>query len=191
MNFFQRKPSEQDIVEGIRLGGIKRQGFENKLYESFRYLIKDATHKHKIETEDAAMAYSDAVITVIEHISNGRFEGRSSLKTYLHQIFFNKCVDAIRKNSTNSLYHYSLDAVLEPLPDPQRSVVQALIQQQDHEKLKRLLNTLGDRCQELLNRWGEGFSDKESATEFGYNTAQVAQTTRLRCLEKLKELYRK
>ena len=191
MNFFQRKLSEQEIVDGIRLGGQKRQRFENNLYENFNYLIKDATYKHKIGPEEASMAYSDAVLTVIEHIANGRFEGRSSLKTYLHQIFFNKCVDAIRKNSTNSLYRYSLEDVLEPLPDPQRSVVQALIQQQDHEKLKRLLNSLGERCQELLNRWGEGFSDKESAAEFGYNTAQVAQTTRLRCLEKLKEMYRK
>ena len=191
MNFFQRKLSEQEIVDGIRLGGQKRQRFENNLYENFNYLIKDATNKHKIGPEEASMAYSDAVLTVIEHIANGRFEGRSSLKTYLHQIFFNKCVDAIRKNSTNSLYRYSLEDVLEPLPDPQRSVVQALIQQQDHEKLKRLLNSLGERCQELLNRWGEGFSDKESAVEFGYNTAQVAQTTRLRCLEKLKGMYRK
>lgn len=191
MNFFQRKPSEQDIVEGIRLGGTKRQGFENKLYENYRYLIKDATYKHKLSEEDASMAYSDTILTVIEHIGSGRFEQRSSLKTYVYQIFYNKCVDALRKISTNSKMSQSLDTVLEPLRDPQRSVIMEIIRKQDHEKLSRLLKTLGDRCQELLSRWAEGFTDKESAIEYGYSTAAVAQTTRLRCLDKLKEMYGK
>lgn len=189
MNFFQSKTSEQEIVEGIRLGGSKRQKFENKLYDNYRYLIKDATYKHKLVAEDASMAYSDAVLTVIEHLVSGRFEGRSSLKTYIHQIFFNKCVDAIRKNSTNSLL--SIEDVLHPIPDQHRSALAELIMKQDHQKLRSLIHTLGERCQLLLNRWAEGYSDKENAEEFAYNTAQVAQTTRLRCLEKLKELYRK
>jgi RNA polymerase sigma factor (sigma-70 family) len=188
---FLFQSSDSDILMGIRAGGSMRPRFEKNFYDKYAYFIKEALKKHKIDAEYASMAYSDSVFTCIQNIATGKFEERSNLKTYLFQIFNNKCVDAIRKNTTNVLTQFSIDHVTEFIPDPQRSVVQALIQQQDHEKLKRLLNTLGDRCQELLNRWGEGFSDKESAAEFGYNTAQVAQTTRLRCLEKLKELYRK
>lgn len=191
MKFFTRKSTDNDLIDGIRSGGTQRRTFENNLYHKYNYLIRDAARKHKIEEEEASMAYSDAVLTIIEHIVSGRFEGRSELKTYLYQIFFNKCVDVIRKNATKGAYHHSLDDILEPIPDPQRTVIQDLIRKQDHEKLRNLLTKLGERCQNLLNRWAEGYSDQESATEFGYNSANVAQTTRLRCLEKLKELYGK
>jgi RNA polymerase sigma factor (sigma-70 family) len=189
MTFFSRKTADQEIIKGIQSGGSQRRFFENSLYTKYNYLIRDAARKHKIEDEDASMAYSDAILTSIQNIISGRFEGRSELKTYIYQIFYNKCVDVIRKNSTKEMYRFSLDDILEPIPDPQRSVVQELIRNQDHEKLRNLLKTLGERCQHLLNRWSEGYSDQESAVEFGYNSANVVQTTRLRCLEKLRELY--
>ncbi len=190
MNFFQFKTSEQDLLDGIRSGGLDRLKTENKLYDNYRYLIKDGLRKHRLNDEDASMAYSDTVMTVIKHICNGRFEARSKLKTYIHQIFYNKCVDAIRKNSTKEKYEVNFDEILYPLPDHSRSALTELILKQDHDKLKRLLSTLGERCQELLSRWADGFSDKENAGKYGYNTAHVAQTTRLRCLDKLKEMYR-
>lgn len=191
MTFFARKSTDQELIDGIRSGGTQRRIFENKLYYKYNYLIHDAARKHKIAEEEASIAYSDAILTSIENIVTGRFEGRSELKTYIYQIFFNKCVDVIRRNATKGAYHFSLDAVLEPIPDSQRTVIQELIRNQDHEKLRKLLKTLGERCQHLLNRWAEGYSDQESAKEFGYNSANVAQTTRLRCLEKLRELYGK
>jgi len=37
--------------------------------------------------------------------------------------------------------------------------------------------------------WGEGYQDKEIAVDLGYQSAAVAKTSRLRCLEKLKKSY--
>ena len=190
MTFPFKKTADQELIIGIREGGNRRRFFENSLYNKYTYFIKDAVFKHKINEEDASMAYSDTILTVIEHIALGRFEGRSELKTYIYQIFYNKCVDVIRKNTTNKMSGISLDDLVEPVPDSQRSALADLIRQQDHERLRRLLGNLGERCQELLKRWSEGFTDEESAQEFGYNSAGVAQTTRLRCLEKLREMYK-
>ena len=58
-------------------------------------------NKYTITQEDAFDAYSDTILAAIGKISERRFEGRSSLKTWLFQIFHNKCVDLIRKNSTH------------------------------------------------------------------------------------------
>ena len=80
--------------------------------------------------------------------------------------------------------------MIQPVPDNQRSALMDLIRQQDHERLRRMLKNLGERCQELLKRWSEDGTDEESAKEFGYNSAGVVQTTRLRCLEKLREMYK-
>lgn len=189
MSIFATKYSDADLITGIKTSGNDKRKFENKLYHKYTYLIKEATFKHKIDHEDASTAYSDAILTSLEHINSGRFEGRSELKTYIFQIFSNKCVDLLRRRATKEKYIGSLDNVLEPIPDSQRSAVAQLIQNQDHEQLKARMSLLGERCQQLLRRWAEGYTDKESATEYGYNSASVAQTTRLRCLEKLRELY--
>lgn len=180
-------------MAGIRAGGPQRRLYENKLYEKYDYLIAEGVRKHRLTEDDCASAYSDAILTLFEHITNGRFEGRSELRTYLYQIFSNKCVDAIRKKTTNrSSVHdaYSLDDTLMQLPDAARSVVQSLIAQSDVEDLHRHLNELGDKCRSMILAWGEGYSDDEIAQTMGYNSAAVAKTSRLRCMEKLRERYR-
>ena len=189
MSLFSTNYTDHEIKTGIQAGGSQRRQFENKLYYKYNYLIKEAIFKHKIEEEEASMAYSDAILTAIEHINIGRFEGRSELKTYIYQIFSNKCVDLMRRRATKDKYISSLDAVLYPLADTERNAISQLIQNQDYALLKEKLSKLGDRCQELLNRWAAGFSDKESAEEFGYNSSSVVQTTRLRCLDKLRLQY--
>ena len=53
--------------------------------------------------------------------------------------------------------------------------------------VKARIAQLGEKCQTMLLRWGEGYSDSEIASELGYNTEAVAKTSRLRCLQKLRE----
>lgn len=195
MFFFNKAIDDEAILQGIRAGGTQRRLFENKLYEKYYYLVREAQFKHKISTDDAESAYSDAILTVIEHIVEHRFEGRSALKTYLYQIFTNKCVDIIRKNTTNRAEIHQnivgLEDALLWLPDEAHSVVKKLIVESDIAQLRQHLQTLGDKCREMILAWGEGYSDEEIAQMMAYNTAAVAKTSRQRCLEKLKEKYQK
>lgn len=192
MGLFSRQPSDADLIAGIRAGGTQRRLYENKLYQQYQYLIADGVRKHRLSEDECASAYSDTMLTAFDSIENGRFEGRSGLKTYLYQIFTNKCVDAIRKKTTNrSSVHdaFSLDDSLMQLPDASRSIVEALMAQSDVEKLKRYLQELGEKCRAMILAWGEGYSDDEIAQTMGYNSAAVAKTSRLRCLEKLRERF--
>lgn len=193
MSLFSRQPSDADLMAGIRAGGTQRRLYENKLYEKYAYLIDVGSRKHRLSEDECASAYSDAVLTVIEHILTDRFEGRSELKTYLYQIFTNKCVDAIRKKTTNrSSVHdtFSLDDSLLQLPDATRPVIQQLVMQSDIDQLHRHLRELGEKCRSMILSWGEGYSDEEIAQTLGYNSAAVAKTSRLRCLEKLRDRFR-
>jgi RNA polymerase sigma factor (sigma-70 family) len=192
MNFFRKNFNDQDLIVGIKEGGTRRRFFENNFYEKYLYLIKVALQKHQLDDEDASIVYSDTILTSIEHIASGRFEGRSELKTYVYQIFLNKCVDVIRKKTTKTAQTYqrvSIDDLIAPIPDTKKSVLVELITQQNHEQLYQFLAKLGERCQEILKRWSEGFTDEEISKQFEYSTAAVAQTTRLRCLEKLRGYY--
>lgn len=193
MRLPSRQLSDAELMTGIRAGGSQRRLYENKLYEKYQYFITDGIRKHRLTEDECASVYSDTVLAMFENIVSDRFEGRSELKTYLYQIFTNKCVDEIRKKTTKrSSVHdaFSLDDSLMQLPDEARSIVQKLIAQSDVEKLHKHLNELGDKCRSMILSWGEGYSDDEIARTIGYNTAAVAKTSRLRCLDKLRERFR-
>ena len=150
-------------------------------------------HKHGLLQEQAFDVYADTILSAIEKIRNGSFEGRSSLKTWIYQIFHNKSVDLLRKITTNknSINRtLSITDMLFQLSDPAKSVIQQLSERTDWELMKQKLNEIGENCRQMLLQWADGSSDKEIAAIMGYKTADVVKTSRLRCLERLRQLYK-
>ena len=180
---------EAQIIDGLAAGGIRRRLSENKLFETYAYFVSEGVRKYRLDREESAGAYADAVLAAVGNIASGGFEQRASLKTYLFQIFSNKCVDLTRKKSTNkSKVHQGTVWIDElPLPDDSRNILRRLMDASKLEAVKAQIARLGDKCQTMLLRWGEGYSDSELASELGYNSEAVAKTSRLRCLQKLRE----
>jgi RNA polymerase sigma-70 factor (ECF subfamily) len=177
-------------LQGLRSGSKQRVEQENILYRQYFYFINEGCKKYNISYDTSFSAYSDAVLSALHNIITGHFDGRSSLKTYLFQIFSNKCVDLIRKTTTNKeQVHQTMQAneLLEGMPDSARNIIEKLMDQQKRKAIKENLETMGDKCKEILLLFEEGLTDKEIAEELKYNSAAVAKTTRLRCLEKLRE----
>ena len=184
--------SDNGIIDGLRQTESERTTYENALYLRFSYLIEEGSRKFRITQEDAFSCYSDSVIQVIDHIVRGKYEGRASLKTYLYQIYHNKCVDQVRKNTTNkSEVHKSvmIPEMLTSLSDTAKNILQRLAERSDIEDLKRRLAELGDACRKMLLLSADGYSDRQIAVVMQFKNAGVAKTSRLRCMEKLRRLY--
>jgi RNA polymerase sigma-70 factor (ECF subfamily) len=81
----------------------------------------------------------------------------------------------------------SIDSLATELPDRVRSVIQELIARNQWMQLQQKLKEIGDKCRQLLLYFEDGYSDKEIAQLMQYNSADVVKTSRLRCIEKLKE----
>ena len=196
MPFHQPTPnsSDRDIINNLLQDGINRKKGEEQLFSQYAYFIEQAIHKYSFQEDEAFNIYADTIIAAIARIINHSFERRSSLKTWLYQIFHNKCVDLVRKKTTNkdSVNHaLSIPAMLMQMADTAKSVIQEMMERTDRELVKQKLKEIGENCRQLLMQWAEGFSDKEIATTMEYKTADVVKTSRLRCLEKLKQLYKK
>lgn len=184
--------SEQEIVDGLLSSGIQRSRAEEQFFRQYDYFMKEGIRKYSLSNDESFDAYSDAVISAMEKITNRSFEGRSSLKTWIYQIYHNKCVDLLRKKSTNKNSVHNTQAIsdmLFALPDKARSVVQEMMDKTDKEILSRRLSEIGDLCRKLLLFWAEGYPDKEIVGLMEYKTADVVKTSRLRCMEKLRQLY--
>ena len=184
------KTGIDDIIIALKHDGVERRKSEKKLYENFFYLIKHGAKKYHITEDEAASAYSDTIISVIDNIVYDKFEGRSSLKSYTYQIFMNKCVDVVRKHTTNKGKVNSeagaIDSLIFSIPDQTRSIVQQMIDKNDRNILLAKLSELGEKCKKLLLLFEDGYNDKEIAKEMQYNSSDVVKSTRMRCLEKLR-----
>jgi RNA polymerase sigma factor (sigma-70 family) len=184
--------TDQEIIEQLRQGGIDKRRSEEQLFNRFAYFIREGMTKHALSEDESFNAYSDTILAALENIRNTHFEARASLKTYLYQIFHNKCVDLLRKRTTNKNSVNRPETISDKLmllSDTARSIVQKLIDKADWNLLKEKLNQLEEKCRQLLTFWGENYSDREIASLLNYKTADVVKTSRLRCLERLRKLY--
>lgn len=185
--------ADEAIIDGLLQAGAEKRKAEDALFTSYAYFIGQGRQKYTLTEEEAFDAYSDSVLAAIQKISAGAFEKRSSLKTWLFQIFQHKCVDLLRKKTTNkNSIHQTADVsdMLYQLSDTSKTIIQQLMEQADIDLLKKRLHELGTKCRELLLLSADGNSDKELSAQLAYKSADVVKTSRLRCLEKLRQLYK-
>jgi RNA polymerase sigma-70 factor (ECF subfamily) len=184
------QPGDKEILDGLQSGMKQRYACEKELYQRFIYFIREGSEKYYLTQEDSFSVYSDTILSFIHNVISGKFDGRSSVKTYIFQIFSNKCIDLVRKNTTNKQQVHrpvTTPDLLLQLPDEARAAVELLIEEQRMHAIKEQLKNIGDKCREILLLFEDGFTDKEIAEELSYNSPAVAKTTRIRCIEKLKE----
>ena len=197
MNLFNKptlSADEREIIDSILQNGAGRKKGEERLFNRYAYFIKEAIYKYSMSEEDSFDLYSDTIISAIENIASGSFQGRSSLKTWLYSIFHNKYVDFLRKRTTNkSSIHQTLSIsdLLLQISDQSKTIVQKLVDKTEWEILRERLLQVGENCRQMLLLWADGYSDKNIAGLMEYKTSDVVKTSRLRCLEKLKQLYHK
>jgi RNA polymerase sigma factor (sigma-70 family) len=195
MPSFSSPLDDQDfeIAQNLRRDGVVRRAAEEQLFNKYAYYIRRGCADHEITEDEAFDAYSDSILAAIDTITRGKFEHRSSLKTWLHKIFHNKCVDLIRKRTTNKTSVHrtrAIDDMMMQLSDTARPVIQQLIDKSEYQLLWQKLELLGEKCKKLLSLFAESYSDKEIAELAGYKTAEVAKTSRIRCLEKLRQSFK-
>jgi RNA polymerase sigma factor (sigma-70 family) len=185
---------EREIIDSITQDSRDRKRGEERLFNRYAYFIKEAVYKYSLSSEEAFDLYSDTIISAIDKIASGSFQGRSSLKTWLYSIFHNKYVDLLRKKTTHkSSIHQTLSIsdLLLQVSDHSKTIIQKLVDKTDWELLGERLSQVGENCRQMLLLWADGYSDKDIAGLMEYKTPDVVKTSRLRCLEKLKQLYRK
>lgn len=188
------RQNDDEIVDIIRLNTPGKRQAENQLFARYAYFVDEGIKKYSLTEEDAFSAYADTILNALESISKSLFEKRSSLKTYLYKVFQNKCVDLIRKKTTNKRSIHQTAPVtdmLEMISDQAKTIIEQIIDKTDRHLLRQRLAEIGENCRKLLLYFADGFKDREIAVFMDYKAASVVKTSRLRCLEKLRLLYLK
>lgn len=182
-----KKNDDNNLMAGILEGGIEQERMIRQIYQTYFYYVRQAINKHKISEDEAIDAYTDAVMVLRQKIVSGSFRGESTIATFLYRIFFNKCIDAIRKNTTKRLqYEFELPIHLE---DKDPGIVKLLQIKEDFETLKEYMKKLSEICYQILMDAGYGgYSMEQIAKRIGFKDAQSVRSKKFTCTKKLFKL---
>lgn len=131
----------------------------------------------------------DVLVELMGIFGSGRFEGRSSLQTYVERITKYRCIDAVRRERRR--HHPSLDEIREPGPvasdNPERELILA-----DEVRLCFLvLSQLSPPCRDLLRRvLAEETPYEDIAGEYGVAVGTIKSRV-ARCREQAREWRRR
>lgn len=189
---FNRNSNDEQIINDLRSTGAAKRKAEDQLFNRFSYYIQEGVNKHSLTEDESFDAYSDTILQAIRAITEGSYRQESSLNTYLHSIFKNKCVDNFRKKSSNKQKVHQTVAIPEMLyglSDKAKSVIETLMLKYHWETLRERINQLGEKCSKLLLLTNDGYTTREIQELLGFKSPDVVKTSRLRCLDRLKQLY--
>ncbi len=179
--------NDTKIIEGIQRMDNRSYQYEKECYQKFAYLVKEiGVKKNGVPFDDALECYNDSIMAVILKLKMGDYVQKASLKTFIYQIFSNKCVDFLRKKTINtlSLENEELNLINRMAADSE------FMEQENREQILRFVKKLNAKCQAILLLAAYyGFKDTEMPEYVNLKTGKVVSVTRKRCEEELRELY--
>jgi len=177
--------TDKKFIENILLGGNNMHKTIEWFYHENYSLVYKMTGSHKLSKEDTLDAYSDAITAFVENIRTLKFRGDSKCSTYFIRIFNNKCIDILRKKTTNRINENTIfldDMKTEPI---------LTIVNEEQEDFSGFLAQLSEVCREVLMDWSDGFSMDDIAERNGLKNAHTARSKRYNCFQQLMEMLQK
>ena len=183
-----------EIIADIKAGGIRQEKCLTYVYRNNFALVYGMLKKHVISREEVMDAYAETVILFRDHVKNGIFKGTAKYSTYLYSILNNKCIDIIRNKSTNKSRQREMEVgmdILENQTSENENVIELLSFKVQWDRLEKLMDTLAEKCREILMDWNDGYTMTEIADRNGLLNEHTARTKRYNCMQQLMELVKK
>ncbi|MFL5728639.1 MAG: RNA polymerase sigma factor [Cytophagaceae bacterium] len=176
-----RKYTDQDIINAIRQG--QDQKVLSFLYSDVLPKVKGFILKNQGSVDEAKDIFQDAVIRFYDAVKEEKFEGNSSIATYIFAISKNLWINTVKKKNK----HISDDQL--ELTDSSVNLLEDIISQEKIDAVNSLLKKLGENCEKLLKySIYDNLSMKEICEKMDYSSEDVAKTYNYRCKQKLIQL---
>ena len=186
--------SDEEILAGIKEGGIRRELALKYLHDTHMSLIGSFNKKYPMKgIESIKDVYVDSILAVFKNIVSNQYQKTGSLLAYLSIIMSNKCKDLSRAELSQKT---QAKKDLEVENNDQRLWVatselnqeQSIILQEQIRQFKKISSAQGSDCWRILELFFfYGYKMKEIAKELGITSEASARVKKFKCLVKLKQ----
>ncbi|MBK8195479.1 MAG: RNA polymerase sigma factor [Lewinellaceae bacterium] len=179
--------TDETLLAAIIGGGQARENALRHLY--LLPGLRETVHRFVLDNggnrSDAQDMFQEALVLFDRNLREGRFEGKSALKTYFVAIAKWRWVTIRRQQGRfQELSPAQYDGEVE---SPEAETLRV----EHRELLANAMGQIGDRCRELLRLYQLEYAMEEIAQQMGYSGADVAKKEAYRCRMKLREYLEK
>ena len=186
-----KKPdfTDEQLVDAISAGGPGRESALKAIYEDgdLKRMVAAFVRNHQGNATDGQDMFHEGMIVLDRNIREGKFRGEAPVKGYLYSICRFLWMNQLRKQAHTSSV---AEMPLSNEPDTLTPEV-TLVTEERKTVLNRLLQELGDRCQQILELWKLSYSMEEIAVSLGFSSSDMARKAKYRCHVSLLEIIRK
>ena len=175
--------NDEQIIEGIKRGGIARQKAIALLYsnETLKKQVISHVTNNSGNIDDGVDMFHEGIIVLDRNVRNNKFRGEGSLNGYL----FKTC-NFLWKNQLRKMkkVEYTSDVMTMDKPDLINPEVISI----DAERkalLQNVLGMLGEKCQKILELWKLSYSMDEIAKAADLKDGETARKRKYKCYQKL------
>lgn len=176
-----QQPTDSTLLSWLESGNEQAVDWLYRMYRS--EFINWAMRKYSLEENSSVDVFQETVISFYYNARQGKLSNlQSSIKTYLFAIGRNLILKHFRK--------HQLEVATDDFGSVSLAGVEMNILESNEQKsiMARLLNKLGEPCQQLLTLFYFNNYTMESIAEtMGYKNDKVAKSQKVRCLKELKK----
>ena len=175
--------TDEQVVEAIQQGGRALDEvlvfiYGNSLYkQSVFKLIRDANGKR----EDAEDVFQDGICQLVMNIRQGKFRGKSSIRTY----FITICKNLWYTKFARTVKYEKIIQTIVKQEELVKSPDLVLINRENSEQLDQVLELIGEKCKRVLGLWLLNYSMKEITKIVGYKSDGMTRKKKHECMKGL------
>lgn len=179
---------DKDIIQALSSGDkVAINRTIHLIYENYHAMIKRLVMHNSGTSEEADDIFQETLVIFYRNIQDDKFQGKSSIKTYLYVVARNLWYQKIRKSRKVNFVD------IEVLPDNSHPTDKLIEQEEQpflHRKLKHMLTEISSSCRELLTDFYYAEMTLDTIRDkYKLASKQVAKTKKYRCLKKLIEKF--
>lgn len=179
-----RYASDEDYVEDIRKGGSTGQQASDCLYRTYHARVLDYMQRYvgpwSGQQEDVRDLLQDAYLLMIKKIRFGGYN-HGSLVHFWTGIAKGMLKNKVRRDARTDLKEDNSAFDVVDFSTPEEWVMN----KEQERILMGLLESLGERCRDVLMLWAAGYSMREIVEKTGISSEAMARKTKFRCKNKL------
>jgi RNA polymerase sigma factor (sigma-70 family) len=177
--------SDLEKIEAIRNNTDQKDYAFMLIYKECRPMIRQLGGKFKLREDDCEDVLQEAILLFWEKIHTNKLELTGKISTYIFGVCRNKFMNINRDGKKIKILEAEDLASLPDLNDGPDENLYA----QNHEKLAKFLNELGERCKEIISQFYLGTSMETLAVKYNYSTSATVTNMKYKCMQQLKRKF--
>ncbi|WP_111669667.1 RNA polymerase sigma factor [Algoriphagus litoralis] len=177
-----RSLTDQEILNQISTKKDPNQAI-SQLYSQHYGMLEHYILQNSGSGDDAADLIQEVMLVFIKMVTEKKYRGEASLKSFLYSICRNLWITELRKRKSTAARHDRYEGEKDQLD----SNISEQIQRNENLKfVMDLFEKLGEKCKQILTLfYFEEYSMKEIVEKLDFSSDQVLRNKKYKCLQSL------